>query len=71
MSYCLNLDRLRTIGKSIATSVVFLATGCATQAPPIALKEAPQSTASQKAAQQAIASGARQGSCRLGHAANG
>ena len=56
MSYCLNLDLLRTIGKSIATSAVFLATGCATQAPPIALKEAPQSTASQKAAQQAIAS---------------
>ncbi len=42
--------------KIFAACIVFLVTSCAIQSPPISPKEAPQSTATQKAAQQAVAS---------------
>jgi curli biogenesis system outer membrane secretion channel CsgG len=46
-----------TIGRKLAATAVFSAlfiSGCATQAPPVAQVEAPQSAAAQRAAQQAV-----------------
>ena len=43
-------------GKYFRVCIVFLATGCAIQSSPIIPKEAPQSTSTQKAAQQTMAS---------------
>lgn len=46
----------KLINKIIAVGVVAFVSGCAIQAPPISQKEAPQSAASQKTAQQAVIS---------------
>ena len=54
MSTFLNAAPLRPIRKVFAIAALVFASGCAIQAPKIAPKEAPQSTAAQKEAQQAI-----------------
>ena len=54
--YWSNINRQKTILKSISLGLIFLSGGCAIQAPPIAQKEASQSIATQRAAQQAVAS---------------
>ncbi len=47
---------LRPLWLAIALSTAVLFTGCATQAPPVVVQEAPQPTAAQKSAQLAVAS---------------
>ena len=54
MNYSFDLNFLKTIYKSICICFAFIFTGCAIQTSPIIQKEAPQSVASQKAAQQAV-----------------
>lgn len=56
MVHCSGFIQLKEITRGTAIGVVLLATGCAIQTPPIVQKEAPQSAASQKAAQQAVLS---------------
>lgn len=56
MVHCSGFIQLKEITRGTAIGVLLLATGCAIQNPPIVQKEAPQSAASQKAAQQAVLS---------------
>lgn len=48
------MNRYLKFGSIFPICIIYLATGCATQSPQVVPKEAPQSTAVQKAAQQAI-----------------